>query len=417
MHFWRNIVVTTCLIGSFIFSFEAFGQKGKITGGVISFQSQEFEKAISQIKEGLKERDLLKPADIAKGNTYLAMSYIQVYETQYKEKEAAEKEKKQYVAKMPFKELVEGAYNAVGEVEKNDDERKKYIKELQDGGYYPVLANNFYKEGFISYKEKKYEEGKEMLSRAGQLFSKSGKAEFYDVYRMMAMCQMELKDADGAIASLEKGIGIFKQAKANDKDEIAPIMYILLAGQYADKQNFDKAAAILDEGKTKFPKNQDITNQELNMYIKNPQMREKALTKFEDAYNKNPENNDILMLYAQLMEKKDVDKALELYKKALIKDSKNNTANYNVGAIYINKGVDFVNKANDAKAGEDEKLKEKAKEQFKLALPYLETSHAENASDLYTLQGLVQVTLYLDMKDKLTEYTAKKKEAEAKKKN
>jgi hypothetical protein len=67
-------------------------------------------------------------------------------------------------------------------------------------------------------------------------------------------------------------------------------------------------------------------------------------------------------------------------------------ANYNLGALYFNKGGETRNKANGTSNNtEYKKINKKADDLFAKALPYLETAHELNAEDKNTLLSLKQL--------------------------
>ena len=67
-------------------------------------------------------------------------------------------------------------------------------------------------------------------------------------------------------------------------------------------------------------------------------------------------------------------------------------ANYNLGALYFNQGVETKNKANATSNNSlYEKLNNEADAVFAKALPFLETAHNLNADDKNTLLSLKQL--------------------------
>ena len=85
------------------------------------------------------------------------------------------------------------------------------------------------------------------------------------------------------------------------------------------------------------------------------------------------------------MLKKDYLTALELNPSAF-------GANYNLGALYFNQGVETKNKASDTDNNSlYKKLNKEADAVFAKALPYLETAHELNAEDKNTLLSLKQL--------------------------
>jgi len=103
-----------------------------------------------------------------------------------------------------------------------------------------------------------------------------------------------------------------------------------------------------------------------------------------------------------------LDKAIELYKKALILDSNNFSANYNVGIIYYNKGVEIVDKMDfDLDLIELTMMQDQLFEIFVTSLPYMKKAHDLNPNRRETLTGLQGI--YYSMNDAAQSELFKKK--------
>lgn len=152
----------------------------------------------------------------------------------------------------------------------------------------------------------------------------------------------------------------------------------------------------LAEGRKAYPTEKSLMNAELNFYIQSGKFSD-LVTKLEDAIKLDPQNAELYFImgtaYDQMANPKDKDKDLpkpanynELfaksetaYKGAIGVDANHADANYNLGALYFNRGViineqmnvlaDKSSPANDKKY---EVLKKERTEWFGKALPYLE---------------------------------------------
>lgn len=105
------------------------------------------------------------------------------------------------------------------------------------------------------------------------------------------------------------------------------------------------------------------------------------------------------------------EKAIETYKKTLEFDKDNNSANYNIGILYYNKGVDLI-LALDAEASLQELVdtQEKCVELFKKALPYMNTAHEQRPKNIEIMNGLKGIWFNLNNKEKVDYYDQKIKE-------
>ena len=171
-----------------------------------------------------------------------------------------------------------------------------------------------------------------------------------------------------------------------------PAIYIHMSNIYIEEKNTDKALEYLAFGRDMFEEDQGLINTEINLYIQLGRTSE-LIGKLGEAIALDDENDLLYFnrgtIYDQEGElanaEKDYLKALDLNPSAF-------GANYNLGALYFNAGVETKNKANGTSNNAVyEKLKKEAEVSFAKALPYLETAHELNAEDKNTLLSLKQL--------------------------
>ncbi len=178
-------------------------------------------------------------------------------------------------------------------------------------------------------------------------------------------------------------------------------MYNFIVYLYQKQGKDDEALKALKEGREKNPNDQNLIITELNYYLKEGKFEE-AESNLKLAIEKDP-NNPILFfsigsVYDNLKKYEEAEKA---YASALQLDAEYFDANYNLGALYFNQGVEKNNKANEI---EDDKAYKAAIEEvnaiFKKALPYLEKAEQLKPDDRNTLASLKQLYARLSMTDK-----------------
>lgn len=192
-------------------------------------------------------------------------------------------------------------------------------------------------------------------------------------------------------------------------DPTLPFVYASLISAYGGRGEGDKALDIANEGRNKFPTDENIRRAELNLYLQNPALQQRALDRFRQEIEREPRNETYLLIYAQLWERVNPDSAALYYNKVLSINPENLNAHYNLGAYYVNQAAEISTKYNESKSEkEQQRYFAQMQELFRQALPHLEKAHAQLPEDLALLQSLIQVTTYLGMDDKAQEYLRKK---------
>lgn len=150
---------------------------------------------------------------------------------------------------------------------------------------------------------------------------------------------------------------------------------------------------------------QDLTNLKLDLYLSNTDEYVEALHVFEEQLNVEPENVDVLVGYASLLEQSDKEKAILTYKKALMLDPKNAIALYNLGALYYSKGKELLETA--GKTSDDvqyELLTSEAMSNFNIAKGYFEQGLAEDPQSIEIIQALKTIAFILDDQPAYSKY-------------
>jgi tetratricopeptide (TPR) repeat protein len=200
--------------------------------------------------------------------------------------------------------------------------------------------------------------------------------------------------------------------------------YQALAGLYKEMGQPEKELETLQAGFDKYPGSKEILIGFINYYLVSGES-EKAMEKLTQAVKDNPENatfhyaigtlydtmvKDTTGKYNAEQKKSYLDKAVESYKTAIELKPGYFEALYNIGALHYNEAARILKEADKLslkQVKEFEAMQAQAKEQFELALPYMEKAHEADNTDRSTLQTLV--TIY----HKLQKYD-KKKEAQEK---
>ena len=215
----------------------------------------------------------------------------------------------------------------------------------------------------------------------------------YSFYRT-AIVHYFRGNIDPALNALKNGLQLLEE---ENKRRIA-----LISENPQNRSQLESAAQNYMEVKS------NLETFELDIYLNYPDKYEEALQKFEKAVKENPKDENVLLAYATLVEKSDLDAGFDVYKKVLTLNPNNTYALFNAGANRVNKGVEeakLSNEETDYTRSLEHEAKMKA--YYKEALPFMEKHHQLKPTDRETLRTLKQITITLDMTDDYLIYKEK----------
>ncbi|MCE7990998.1 MAG: tetratricopeptide repeat protein [Roseivirga sp.] len=184
--------------------------------------------------------------------------------------------------------------------------------------------------------------------------------------------------------------------------------YQTIASIYLRKKEDENAIKAIDEGLVKFPNDLSLLTSRINLYLRYGQMKE-ALNYMDRALINDSENAVLYFSRGTIHDNfKESTKAEADYKTALQINPEYFDANYNLGALYFNLGVDINNQAGlEDDNAEYEKKKNEAENLFRKSIPYLEKAQNIEPSHQATLQSLMQLYVRLNMTEKYEAVKAK----------
>ena len=171
-----------------------------------------------------------------------------------------------------------------------------------------------------------------------------------------------------------------------------PAIFVHMSSILYEEGKSEEALMYLSAGREMFEDDQSLLNAEINLYIKLKRTSE-LIGKFGEAIALDEENELLYFNRGTIYDQEgDINNAEKDYLTALELNPSAFGANYNLGALYFNQGVETKNKASDTDNNSlYKKLNKEADAVFAKALPYLETAHNLNADDKNTLLSLKQL--------------------------
>lgn len=252
---------------------------------------------------------------------------------------------------------------------------------------YPSLANILVNRGVNQYQnEKNYK--KALASFENSLFvsSMAGKLDTPVVYYAALASE---KDKNYKTAERYYKM-VTKSGYGKDEKEKAS-MYFLYSRVFLEQGDTAKYIETLKKGIEKYPKGNSALIVELVNHYLGTNQQNKAFDYLKVAIKSDPTNPNYHYAIGSIFDNnlKQPDSAIVAYKKAIELKADYFDANYNLGALYYNQGVEITEKANDTDDNAKyKKLKAEADNKFKQAIPYLEKAHEINKKDVPTMQSL-----------------------------
>ncbi|MFW5759148.1 MAG: tetratricopeptide repeat protein [Bacteroidota bacterium] len=186
--------------------------------------------------------------------------------------------------------------------------------------------------------------------------------------------------------------------------------YSLMANAYQLKGDTIGALESLQEGFEKYPEDNNMLRSMIQIYL-DLEKSEEAMKYLDMAIRQDPENTTYYFAKGTLHETlEEEDQAITAYENAIERDPDYFDANYNLGALYYNKGVQQIQVANDIPTSDNERYEEelaKADRWFKKALPYMEKCLELKPEDNTTMESLKNLYYRLKMMDKYNEMLEK----------
>ena len=189
-------------------------------------------------------------------------------------------------------------------------------------------------------------------------------------------------------------------------------VYFNIFDAYKSLGKADEGAKYLEDGFIKYPKNTNVLFSLISYYIDKGEDPSKILVYIDQAIASEPNNPSLFFAKGTLHDRLgDTDEALTSYQKAIEIDPNYFDAYYNIGALFFNVGVKYVEEANKIPAKEIEKYDElmsKANVEFKKSLPYMENALKINPASKEVMDALKNI--YFRFRNESPEMSAKYKE-------
>lgn len=288
------------------------------------------------------------------------------------------------------------AYDSYQKMMELDTKKEYYADAIQN---LLVISEQLYNQGVEAFKVEKYDVALGHFEKSSIVAQSFGNVDTLAIFNA-ALSAQNAKNNPKAIEHYNKLIELnFPQ----------PLIYSSLANIYVNSQDTTKAFEVIMKGRQKYPQDFDLLISETNLYLSTRET-EKAMSNLQEAIKTDPLNPTIHYaagtIYDQMGNKDDAEKS---YIKAIELKPDYFEANYNLGALYVNKAAEIQNDANKLKLGDPQYdvMKGQADDILRKSLPYLEKATVLDAKDKSTLLALKEIYTRLGMYDKLKEVNSR----------
>lgn len=260
------------------------------------------------------------------------------------------------------------------------------------------ITSNYFNRGAVAYENGEYAEAIKCYLAAYNSMLVIGQQ---DNEALLIAAQIALYNAK----EYEKTVEICNQLLAAQHE--SPKVYQFLAVAYSQIGNDEEMLKYINEGRAKFPEDDNLVNEQINAYLKLKREAE-IIDQIKEMANKNNENSVYCLIIGTIYSNQEselynVDSALVYYNRAIEVNPTDENAYINVGSMYIDKSAALINKANELpldKFKEYDELIAEARVFDEKALPYVEKAYELVPGDDAIKQALRTLYVRLKMMDK-----------------
>lgn len=362
----------------------SFGQKGKVTSALSDMNEGKLEKALQEINETV---------DPANKKAEKTVNWFGAWQARGQILEAISKSKDENIKKLVPDPVTE-AYNSYMKAIELDEKGNNPVLKMSTVQFLSTLSGA----AVQSFQAEKYDKAtdyfEKVLSLEGtKLLSSEFKIDTTIVFNT-GLSAISSKQYEKAIKYFNKCIEYNYQGGS---------CYAQIIRSYELMGDTSKAINTMKEAILKYPTEQNIQVQLINYYITHNQSQE-AINYLDKAIEKEPNNASFYLAKGVCLDKLNrQEDAIPFYLKSIENKPDNPDAYYNLSVIYVNRGVKQFEIANAVPTNEQaryEAEKNKADDQFRKAVPYLENALKYKPEEAEWKNQLKNLYYRLKMMDK-----------------
>ncbi len=402
-------------------------QNNVVSNAIQAFQEGDYEKTYRLTSEALANQDRLSGDYIPAAYYYLARSRMQLLRL------AVEGRDTEKLAGMQ-NALIESYFDYKEALRTADDKLRADIVQDLQGLYNPILQTGL--SALNTANDSRLQENVRdaaLKTSMGYLEAARDITPTYLANDLLGQAYMASGDHGRAYDLFGESIAAYLKSPPSPPDFL--IAYVFFRKAMIERYNLEdnkKALATLLEGQntinSEFARLNlqspdpglrrdyqngllDLVGFELDLYLSDSLPSDEALVRFQEILLIYPEDYDIHIAYAGMLEKVDMNLAIDAYETAISIDESRELAYYNLGAIYNNLGSDEYRMALETEDDEQaEQYFERANDNFRRAYLRMEEAFQRNPQNINTIRALVQIANTLGLEDKASFYRQKENE-------
>ena len=402
-------------------------QHNVVSNAIQAFYDGDYEKAYELSGDALTNVDELSEDYIAAAFYYLAKSRIQVLRI-------AMEVNNQEKLKQMQNALIESYFDYKEALSTADNKLAEDIMQDLDALYNPILQTGLSalntgndRRQPDNVRESAYKAAK------GYLLAAKDISNTYLACDLAGQAYIALGDTLAALEMFKESISVYKYNLPSTPDFLMAYVFFRKAiiERYHSKNNMLALGSLMDGEnllsleysrlgaarltpvlQTAYENGMmDLIGFELDIYLNNPDLTDEAIIRFQEVLVLYPEDYDIHVSYANLLEEVDPLLSIDAYETAISIDESRELAWFNLGAMYNNIGSEQylagLNNDNDMIA---DSLYNEANKSFRSSYTYMEEAYRLNPKSISTIRALVQLANSLGLDEQADFY--KQKEAE-----
>ena len=364
------------LVAAILASGFMYAQKRNVVSAYNYLRKDKLEKAKEAIDPAIEHE---KTKDDAKTWLYYGNVYLSINQTDDEEFENLDDNP------------LDKAYNAYLKAKKLD-EKGEYTDQIENN--IQTCAQQYFNSGVLEYNANNYEEASDAFARSSEINATLGRTDSAAIFYAGQTAYLG-QQYEESKEFFEKSIEI---------DYLDPTMFRMLADAYKQTGDTTAAAETLQKGLEEYPDEYTMITDAANIYLLTGE-NEKALDMLNRAIEREDSNATLFFAAGTVYENMDkYEEAGEMYKKALEVDPNYFDANFNLGALYFNKALEYILEAGNLPLEETDKydsLLKQGNELMEKALPSIEKADTLQPNDPIILQSLKEIYTRLKMMEKL----------------